>query len=156
MTATPALASGLASTFSAAFTGVGALTFFGSDFLVVTGAFDGAATGLSVAFAAGLATCLSLLGVPALAVFAGTALGLALGAGLAATLVVLVDFALGTAFADAGAGLAAALTIGLAAGLTSTFAAGLTAGFDTAVFFAGIVGVFTGFFIAFAMESTSN
>jgi len=63
----------------------------------------------------------------------------------------------------AGAGLApadfASVFLGTgfgAAALTAGFAAGLAAGLDAAVFFAEVVGVFAGFFIAFAMESTSN
>ncbi len=146
MTDTPALASGLVSMISAALAVVGAPAFFGSGFFAVTGAFDGAATGVSITFVAGLA----LLGALALAA-GGAALALAFGAGLVATLVALFGAGLGV-FAF-GAGFAAA---GFAAGLATTFAADFSAGLLAAVFFAGGVGVFTGFFITFAMDQQAT
>jgi hypothetical protein len=147
ITATPGLASALTAGLA------GLLAAFGSEFFVVTGAFDCTDTIFSVAFAAGLAFGAATILVAGAGLTAVFATGLA-GAGLAACL--LTGFAVALVVSGAAA-TTLALLLGLG-GATTFFAAGFAVDLDAAGFtvFAGSDWVFAGFFIAFAMESTTN
>ena len=158
-----------ASTRSGAFTALLTITTLDSDFLFVTGSFNGAAIACAITLDKGFAFDAAAAGlVPAFAATFTTA-GLVAVTGFTAPAIALTGFAtaLTAGFATGlTAALPAAFALGLTAGGTADFTADFTAGFAVdltgAGAFAAALGLaagirfFAGFFIAFAIESTNN